>query len=272
MNVSSWLKNATKTINRLDAEIILAHSLGEERLFLHAHPDYELEPAQIAQADQNLERRAQNEPLAYITGSKDFYGRQFDVTSDVLIPRPETEALIEAAKRLNPVNVLDVGTGSGCIAVTIAKELPYARVTAVDISEKALGIAQKNAQKHQARVDFRHSDLLSGLDNAEKYDLIIANLPYVDRNWGWLGPELTFEPENALYAEDNGLKLIKELIRQAPAHLGQGGYLVLEADRSQHQKIADFAFTTGNFAPVEPISDVEKSALALVLRLRSQRR
>lgn len=268
MNVSSWLKNAAKTIDRLDAELILAHSFGKERTFLHAHPDYELGPAQIAQAGQYLQRRAQDEPLAYIIGSKDFYGRQFDVTPDVLIPRPETEALIEAAKRLKPAKILDVGTGSGCIAITLAKELPEAQITGVDISPRALEIAQKNAQKHHAKVVFRQSDLLKGLSEAEKYDLVVANLPYVDRNWPWLGSELAFEPETALYAEDGGLELIKELIRQAPAHLEPRGYLLLEADRSQHAKITAFARETGNFTPVEPTLAAEKSALALVLRLR----
>ncbi|MBR6168651.1 peptide chain release factor N(5)-glutamine methyltransferase [Candidatus Saccharibacteria bacterium] len=272
MNVSSWLKNATKTINQLDAELILAHILGVERTFLHAHPDYGLKTDQEEQASQALRRRATGEPLAYITGAKDFYGRQFIVSRDVLIPRPETEALIEVARRLARASILDVGTGSGCIAITLAKELPGVMVTAVDISDKALDIARENALKHQAKVDFRHSDLLSGLDNVEKYDLIVANLPYVDRKWDWLGPELAFEPETALYAEDDGLEQIKELIRQAPMHLEQGGHLVLEADRSQHQKIANFALETGNFTPVKPISDAEKSALALVLRLRSPRR
>ena len=189
MNVSSWLKNAAKTINQLDAELILAHILGVERTFLHAHPDYGLKTDQEEQASQALRRRATGEPLAYITGAKDFYGRQFIVSRDVLIPRPETEALIEVARRLARASILDVGTGSGCIAITLAKELPGVRVTAVDISDKALGIARENALKHQAKVDFRHSDLLSGLDNAEKYALIVANLPYVDRKRDWLRPD-----------------------------------------------------------------------------------
>lgn len=267
MNVNSWLKKATTSVNRLDAELILAHTLGVERSFLHAHPEKELTEAQIRQSDHNLQRRAQNEPLAYITGVKSFYGRDFKVTKDVLIPRPETEVLIEIAKNLKPATVLDVGTGSGCIAITLAKELETAQITAVDISKKALKIAQENAQKHLAKVDFRHSDLLSDLKNTAKYDLIVANLPYVDQKWDWLSPELQFEPAIALFARDDGLEQIKKLIGQAPAHLKRGGHLLLEADRSQHQKIADFAIKTGNFTLVEPRTDVEKSGLALVLRL-----
>ena len=268
MNVSSWLEEAAKSVDQLDAELILAHVVAKERIFLHAHPDFELQPNQIERADQSLARRANGEPLAYITGVKDFYGRQFAVSKDVLIPRPETEALIEIAKRINPANILDVGTGSGCIAITLAKELPNAKIVAVDISEKALKVAQKNAEQHHAEVAFLQSDLLKNLPDTAKFNLIVANLPYVDKNWAWLGPELAFEPELALYAEDGGLQQIKNLIYQSPAHLLSGGYLILEADRSQHQKIIDFAIETGLFAPAEPMMDAEKSALALVLQLR----
>ncbi len=268
MNVSLWLKAASQSVNLLDAELILAHFLGVERTILHAHPDFELSEEIVQKANLALERRQNHEPLAYITGVKDFYGRDFQVTEDVLIPRPETEVLIEVAKRLKPTKILDVGTGSGCIAVTLAKELPGAIVTGVDISEKALEIAQNNAKKHHAKVIFRQSDLLNGLENTEKFDLIVANLPYVDRNWDWLGPELQFEPKTALFAEDGGLELIKKLIQQAPKHLEQGGCLLLEADKTQHQKITDFAIKTGNFTEVNSTLGVEKSALALALRLR----
>lgn len=264
MNVSSWLKRASTSVNHLDAELILAHFLGVERSFLHAHPETELTEAQISELDQLCQRRAGGEPLAYITGVKDFYGREFKVTPDVLIPRPETEALIEVAKSLKPARILDVGTGSGCIAITLAKELPDSQVTAVDISEKALKIAQENAQKHLAKIDFRQSDLLSGLKE-EKFDLIVANLPYVDKNWDWLGPELQFEPEIALYAEDNGLKQIKKLIKQGSEHLEQGGHLLLEADRSQHQKIRTFAAENTDFTSVTS----DDGSLALVLALPS---
>ncbi|MBO4855479.1 peptide chain release factor N(5)-glutamine methyltransferase [Candidatus Saccharibacteria bacterium] len=268
MNVSLWLKSASQSVNLLDAELILAHFLGAERTFLHAHPDSELSEEIAQKANLALERRQKHEPLAYITGVKDFYGRQFIVTPDVLIPRPETEVLIEIAKGFKPTKILDVGTGSGCIAITLAKELPNAQITGVDISEKALKIAQNNAQKYHAKVNFRQSDLLNGLENTEKFDLIIANLPYVDRDWGWLGLELQFEPKTALFAEDGGLELIKKLIQQAPEHLEQGGCLLLEADKTQHQKIVDFAVKTGNFTPVNSTLGVENSALALVLQLR----
>lgn len=264
MNVSSWLKAAQKQIDRLDAELILAYVLLVQRTFLHAHPEYKLNKTEQAQADDLLERRKNHEPLAYLTGRKEFYGRTFKVTRDTLIPRPETEALIDAIKPLNPHKILDVGTGSGCIAITLALELPDSEVEAVDISENALQVARKNAESLEANVNFYRSDLLQ---NTTKYDLIVANLPYVDREWDWLSPELEFEPETALYADDGGLELIKLLIEQAKDHLNAGGHLVLEADLSQHQKISDFArdfsFKTINDA-------AQNSALSLVLALRSE--
>lgn len=197
-----------------------------------------------------------NLPKAYKDGYQDFYGRDFLVTPDVLIPRPETEQIIDAvlnlagksylpgvrpAKRVLPPNpvILDVGTGSGCIAITIKKELPEAEVYATDISEKALKIAQKNADKHSAPASFIISHLLDNVKSTP--DAIVANLPYVDENWDWLDKEaLSHEPSIALYAEDHGLKLIKELIDTANSK-----YLILEADPCQHQEIINYATKKG---------------------------
>ena len=246
MNVSSWLNSAP--IDRLDAELIVAHILGKDRTFLHAHPDFSLSKANLAQIRAFTERRALGEPLAYILGSKEFYGRQFKVTRDTLVPRPETEALIDTIKALKPHKVLDVGTGSGCIAITLALELPQTEVDALDISPAALKIAHENAQNLGATVNFARSDLLEAA--GQGYDLIVANLPYVDAKWDWIGPELRYEPQIALFAEDGGLALIKKLIQEAPAHLTEKGYLILEADRSQHQKIADYA--SDSFKQINP--------------------
>jgi release factor glutamine methyltransferase len=182
------------------------------------------------------------------------------VTKDTLIPRPETEALINLAKTLNAQKILDVGTGSGCIAITLALEMPQTEIEAVDISPKALEIAQENAKNLGAKVKFYQSDLL---ENTEKYDVIVANLPYVDKNWDWLGSELDYEPETALYADDGGLELIKKLISQAPQHLNHDGYLLLEADRSQHEKIASYA--SDHF---DILSNPNDQTLALCLCLR----
>ena len=261
MNVSSWLKKARKEVDRLDSELILTYVLRVPRTFLHAHPDYKLNKEEQDQADSFLKRRKEHEPFAYITGRKEFYGRNFKVTRDTLIPRPETEALIDVIKPLKPHKILDVGTGSGCIATTLALELPDVEVEAVDISENALHVARLNAQFLGANnINFYVSDLLQ---NTGKYDLIVANLPYVDREWDWLSPELAFEPESALYANDGGLALIKTLIEQIDGHLEPGGHLVLEADLSQHQKISDFA----RDFHLETIDAGRKSDLSMVLVL-----
>lgn len=183
---------------------------------------------------------------------QDFYGRDFIVTPDVLVPRPETEQIIDAVLNLagkaylpgvkpsprvlppHPI-ILDVGTGSGCIAVTIKKELPESEVYATDISKKALIIAQKNADKHSAHISFIISHLCQKVNITP--DIIVANLPYVDEDWDWLDKEaLSHEPSIALYAEDHGLKLIKELITTTNSK-----FLILEADPCQHSEIINFA-------------------------------
>ncbi len=200
-----------------------------------------------------------NKPIAYQKGFQDFYGRDFIVTPDVLIPRPETEQLIDAVltlagkpylpgvkapKRVLPENptILDVGTGSGCIAVTLKLELPKAKVCASDISEAALKIAQKNANKHGASIITIISHLLEKVKSGDIHtpDIITANLPYVDENWDWLDKEsLSHEPSVALYAKDHGLALIKKLIDEATEL--QIPYLIIEADPCQHEAIIKYA-------------------------------
>ena len=188
--------------------------------------------------------------------NQDFYGRDFIIAPDVLIPRPETEQLIDTVLSLagksylpgvkpsprqlpqNPT-ILDVGTGSGCIAITLAKELPEAKVTATDISEAAIKVAQKNANKHGVTIPFIISHLLEKVKFTP--DVIVANLPYVDENWDWIDKKaLAKEPSIALYAKDHGLALIKELIDAAKSK-----YLILEADPSQHQAIIEYASEKG---------------------------
>lgn len=242
MNVSSWLKRTATSskVTRLDSELILAHALKKERVFLYAHPEYELSETEEKNANEMLARRENHEALAYILGYKEFYGRNFEVSPDVLIPRPESEEIINLAKELKPRKILDVGTGSGCLAVTLKLELPEAEVTAVDISPKALETAKKNAQNLGAEIEFMQSDLLESVKN-EHFDLIVANLPYVDKNWNWLSPELEFEPDLALYAEDGGLALIKRLLRGIKQNLSENGHLMLESDMLQHEAVKAYA-------------------------------
>lgn len=198
-----------------------------------------------------------------VSQTKDFYGRDFLITPDVLIPRPETEQLIDqvlilagkpylpgvkSTKRVLPQKpiIIDVGTGSGCLAITIKKELPDAEVYATDVSEKALKIAQKNAENLDAPINTIISYLLEKVKSGElpTPDLVVANLPYVDKNWDWLDKEsLSKEPDIALYAEDKGLKLIKELIKEV-AEL-KIMHLILEADPCQHEDIRQYAKKAG---------------------------
>lgn len=194
-------------------------------------------------------------PKAYKEGKKEFFGRDFLVTPDVLIPRPETETMVEmvlslagksflpgvkAEKPKLPKNpkILEVGTGSGCVAVTLALELPEAKVFACDVSEPAILVAKENAKKHKTEVEFKKSDLLSAYQECDKFDCLVANLPYVSRDWEWLKePEseaIKYEPELALYAEDEGLELIYRILDEID---GRAKYLILEADPSQHEKI-----------------------------------
>ena len=235
MTICDWLKNAAKNIDRLDAELILTHFLNDvDRSYLVSHSDEELQDTSAI--DSYVTRRAEGEPLAYILGYREFYGRRFFVTPDVLIPRPETETIIDIAKDLKPEKILDVGTGSGCIAITCALET-NAQVDAVDISDDALRIAQKNAAHHNAKVGFHKSNLLENYQ-PEPGTLIIANLPYVDAAWDWLDHKtLDHEPSLALYAEQGGLELIYKLIDQTPA----GCPLILEADPCQHEAIVKYA-------------------------------
>ena len=241
MNVSSWLKTAKKKVNSLDAELILLNAMNEkDRTFLAVHDGRELSEDELKKADNALKRRTNGEPLAYILGYKEFYGRDFMVMNEAhtLVPRTETESIIDVVKELNPApkKILDVGTGSGCIAITLKLELG-AEVLASDISAGALDIAKKNAGNLDAEVEFMESDLMEKIDG--NFDVITANLPYVDENWDWLDKKaLSFEPEEALYAEDGGLYLIKKLIRQAQ---GRTKYLILESDTSQQKEMIEYA-------------------------------
>lgn len=231
---------------RLDAELLLVNRLGLPREWLLAHDDAEIAPTNWRELCADLALRCRHCPMAYITGHKAFYGRDFIVTPDVLIPRPESEQIIamldsilraQSEPTAAPIRLLDVGTGSGCLAITAQLEYPTLAVTAVDISPAALSIAQRNAERLGANIEFRQSDLLTAL-NGKQYDIIIANLPYVDKMWKDTSPELAFEPSTALYASDGGLSLIYHLLEEAPQHLCADGYLVLELDPRQSGAVA----------------------------------
>ena len=254
VTVKTWLGEVRKIIDTLDAELIICEVLGyDDRTEIVLNENRKLSDSELVTLGEKVERRRNGEPLAYILGHRDFYGRRFLVNSDVLIPRVETEDCVEmvcAQFGGRKCTILDVGTGSGCIGVTLGLEIPEARVVCLDISEKALGIARKNARRLGAKnVEFLSSDLLSAY-RGEKPDVIVAHLPYVDRSWDWVSPELKYEPELALFATEGGLTLIRELLDNISRKWYNGSNdstvsIYLEADPSQHAKIVSYAKKLG---------------------------
>ncbi len=254
MIISEWLKIATKSLKtanipsaRLDAELILANTLRKNRTYLHAHLDEEIDPRRFDIANARLDLRLDRVPIAYILGYKEFYGRRFTVSPSVLIPRPESEDLISLFLELTASEIaekvlIDVGAGSGCLGITAKLERSNLSVILSDISKPALNIAEKNANALNADVHIQQQSLLNG--QLKPVDYIFANLPYVDKNWD-VSPELQYEPEIALFAEDEGLKLILQLISQAPRCLTPEGLLFIEADPQQHNRIIDEAVKNG---------------------------
>ena len=254
MIISEWLKIAAKSLKianipsaRLDAELILANTLRKNRTYLHAHLDEEIDPRRFDIANARLDLRLDRVPIAYILGYKEFYGRKFTVSPSVLIPRPESEDLISLFLELTASEIaekvlIDVGTGSGCLGITAKLERSNLSVILSDISKPALNIAEKNANALNADVHIQQQSLLNG--QLKPVDYIFANLPYVDKNWD-VSPELQYEPGIALFAEDEGLKLILQLISQAPRCLISEGLLFIEADPQQHNRIIDEAVKNG---------------------------
>ena len=251
MNIFAWLKDATKQLkdigiesNRLDAELLLAETLRKPRTYLHAHLDEELDPRRVDIAYARLDLRLDRVPLAYILGYKEFYGRKFTVSPQVLIPRPESEDMISLLLEISASDIseqktlIDVGTGSGCLGITAKLERPDFSVILSDNSPQAIDIATSSADALGANVKLQQQDLLSG--QLEPVDYILANLPYVDESWP-VSPETRHEPRQALFAKYGGKKLIFELINQLKNILKPDGWLILEADPVQHLEIIEYA-------------------------------
>jgi len=233
MTLASSLAAAQAAIGRIEARVLLRTVLRQTDAYLLAHGDDELTAAQQQQMAALVARRVAGEPVAYITGQREFYGREFKVTPAVLIPRPETELLVELAlKRLPaaaPCSVLDLGAGSGCIGISIAAERAQAQVMLVDASAAALDIVRTNAaQWAPANTTVLHSDWYSAIDD-DHYDLMVSNPPYVaDDDVHLQQGDLRFEPRAALAAGADGLRDLRYIIAQAPQHLRTGGWLLLE--------------------------------------------
>jgi len=207
-----------KKIDRLDTEIICAYALEKSRAWVLARPDYQLTRAQEKKIRALLIRRAAGEPLAYLTGHKEFFGLDFLVDKRVLVPRPETELLVEEVlKEKNIKTIADIGTGSGCVAVALVKNNPGLKIYAGDISASALVVARRNAARHGAKIIFKKGDLLAPFKNI-RLDAIVANLPYGWKEWknncSMETRGLKFEPTEALFTGRHGLQLYEKLLRQ----------------------------------------------------------
>lgn len=228
----------------LDAQVLLGHILGVDRAHLFAHDDETLTDDQNQQFQGVVKRRINGEPIAYITGTRGFYDLEFVVTPAVLIPRPETELLLEEAIRLMQDTpecvVADIGTGSGALAITFAKQLPQSHVYATDVSQSALDIATSNAHKNDAQVQFLLGDLAQPLiDHHIKVDCLMANLPYIRHDEMQELAVSQYEPHLALDGGDDGLDLIRDLLKQVPKVCNLGAIVLLEigADQGDALKI-----------------------------------
>jgi len=244
----------------LDAELLLCFVLNKPRTHLIAWSEAALSHDQFTQFLSFVEQRASGLPLAYLVGEKEFWGERLWVTADTLIPRPETELLVAASLEVLPsqavFNVLDLGTGSGAIAVSIAKQRPHCHVVATDFSDKALRIAKKNAQRHNlTNIEFAHSDWFLGLTETH-YQVIVANPPYVSADDPHLvNGDIRFEPQTALVAEDQGLAALAHIIKQAGQYLDSGGWLMLEHGWDQGQNVQAM-LTTNDYQSVTLSQDL----------------
>lgn len=228
---------------RLCAEILLAHAMGCQRIHLYTRYEQCPDDAILTRFRESVRDAARGRPIAQITGHKEFYSLDFIVTPDVLVPRPETEVLVERTLRLvkeqpDLRRILDLGTGSGCIAITLAKHLPDATIVASDLSPAALAVARQNAAKHElaARVRFVEGDLFDFPGAADDpFDIIVANPPYIGREEAADLPATVrdFEPEMALFADNGGLAVFERLAAEAPAHLSPQGHLLVEVAWNQ---------------------------------------
>jgi release factor glutamine methyltransferase len=247
LEASQFLRKAGVPESRREAGSLLTFVIHKDRTFLISHAEDQLTPTEFDSFREAVERRAEGEPLQYITGRQDFYGREFRVSPDVLIPRPETELLVEATLELmsdseTESRICDVGTGSGCIAITLLCERPKALGVALDLSPSALAIAKQNAidKGVNGRIDFAISDCFDSLPpDAAPFDLIVSNPPYVAANVvGGLQREVRdYEPMIALTPGPDGLSIIRRLIAEAPGFLREDGYLLLEIGFDQGDSV-----------------------------------
>jgi release factor glutamine methyltransferase len=257
MKLGEAIAGARKLIPAAEARLLLMRAASVTAIEIAAHPEREISPRQVPQFMSLVERRLAGEPIAYLLGSREFYGREFKVTPAVLIPRPETELLVELGLgkvcRGDTPRILDLGAGSGCVAITLALELGC-EVTAVDVSAEALAVARENAERLAARVKFVESDWFSNVEG--EFDLIVGNPPYVAEGDPHLTQgDLRFEPMTALACGADGLSAIRRILADARHHLAPGGWLFLEHGYDQAEPMRQLLESAG-FQSIEQHRDL----------------
>ena len=262
-NITGTLEAEGFDTPALDAGLILAHVLGKDRAYILAHPEHEFSEDEILRINEEVSERLCCRPVAYITGQKDFYDRTFYVDERVLIPRPDTEILVEEALKSagatkKDISVLDLCCGSGAIGLTVAGNLPGAKVTLSDISPDALDVAMINAERFglTGKVRFIESDLFDELAG-ERFDMILSNPPYISSDeMTALSPEITqWEPHSALYGGSDGLSFYRSILSEAKGYLAEGGEMLLEIGESQGSEVRAIAEANG-FADVRVVKDL----------------
>ena len=261
---TTYLQSHGSDAPRLEAEILLAHARNCPRINLYTHIDELLSDTERSTMRELVRRRAQSEPVAYLVGHREFFGLEFAVTPDVLIPRPDTEtlvvALLEMVKAYTQPRILDVGTGSGCIAIAAAVNSPVAEVTAIDVSEAALGLARSNAERHGIldRLRFLAGDLFAPLAPQEMFHVIASNPPYVrEDEWDTLPKDIrSFEPRGALLCGPDGLEVVRRLVAGAPARLAEGGHLLVEISPEQADDVCDLFRAEQQYAEITVLKDL----------------
>ncbi len=267
---SDYFRDKGVSEPRASAEVLLAHTLGLKRLDLYLRYDQPLTPEELARFKALMVRRRDGEPVAYLTGHKEFWSLDFQVNPGVLIPRPETEVLVtaalEAVRELSqtkngPLWGLEIGVGSGAVVVALAKELPQTDWLALDLSAVALAVARDNARRHgvAGRLHFVRGDLVSGLKPGPRFALMVANLPYVPRaEWEQLPKDIKdYEPRQALLGGEDGLDLIRALVREAHRYLQPGGCLALEVGAGQAGQVLELLRETEAYAELETLKDYQ---------------
>ena len=262
MRICDALHGLPLEVEPRDAEALLLWLLNKDRAFLRTWPQHALSESHALRYQQALLRLAAGEPLAYIVGEQAFWTLLLAVTPDTLIPRPDTERLVEVALHTvsaclmpnQPYHILDLGTGSGAIALSLAKECPRAQVVATDYSPQALAVAQFNAFKNSlSNCGFKQGSWFDALDNHQRFDLIVSNPPYIDPADPHL-PALMHEPITALTAPENGLADLRHIVQGAAQHLQPQGWLLLEHGYDQGQAVRDLCVTAG-FVAVQTLQD-----------------